>query len=79
MAIVYDRLFKLLDKRDMKISEFRYNKTLSSATLAKLRKNQPVNISVLNTLCECLGCNMGDICEYKPDKEPDYDPDVPFI
>jgi putative transcriptional regulator len=82
MAIVYDRLFKLLDKRDRKISEFRYSKTLSSATIAKLRKNQPVNISVLDTLCKSLGCNLNDICEYIPDKTPssdDNDPDVPFI
>ena len=82
MAIVYDRLFKLLDKRGMKISEFRYNKTLSSATIAKLRKNQPVNISVLDTLCKSLGCNLGDICEYVPDELPssdDFDPDIPFI
>lgn len=82
MAIVYDRLFGLLDKRKMKISEFRYNKVLSSATIAKLRKNQPVNISVLDKLCGKLGCNLNDICEYVPDKFPsndDYDPDVPFI
>ncbi len=81
MAIVYDRLFKLLDKRDRKISEFRYSKTLSSATIAKLRKNQPVNISVLDKLCGNLGCSLGDICEYIPEYLPsndDTDSENPF-
>ena len=83
MPIIYDGLFKLLEKRDMKISEFRYNKTLSSATIAKLRKNQPVNISVLDLLCEKLGCGLDDIAEYRPvqcDIIPDaVEPEEQFI
>lgn len=80
--IKYDKLFSLLRIRDIKGAELIRNNVVSAPTILKLRANKNVNTNVLIKLCDYLGCNLGDICEYVPDKFPsndDYDPDVPFI
>ena len=33
-------------------------------TLTRLRKNEPVSMSVLMSICEYLHCDIGDICEF---------------
>ena len=38
---------------------------ISTGQLDRLRKNQNVNSSTMNTLCEILDCRLEDIAEYK--------------
>ena len=42
---------------------------LSSATRAKINKNEYVAMDVLNRICNQLDCQPGDLFEYIPDKE----------
>ncbi len=37
---------------------------MSSSTINKLRKNQPLNTATLNDLCKILDCQIQDICQY---------------
>ncbi len=46
---------------------------ITPATLAKLSKNQPVNMEILARICKELECNIGDIVDYLPDVEEKND------
>lgn len=59
--IVYTKLWLLLEKHGMKRTDLK--NIISSATLAKLGKNEPVSITVIEKLCTFLNCQPGDIME----------------
>lgn len=44
--------------------DLRIETGMSSATLAKLGKNQIVSMDVLGRICEVLSCDVGDIVSY---------------
>lgn len=46
---------------------------ITPATLAKLSKNQPVNMDILARICKELKCNIGDIVDYLPEAEEKND------
>lgn len=61
--IIYEPLFRTLQKKSMKRTDLL--QYISSSTLAKLGNNQPVNIQILDRLCEVLDCELEDIAKYK--------------
>lgn len=69
MAISYNGLWKLLIDRGMNKTGLRDAVGFSNGTLAKLGKNEPVAITVLERICEVLNCQFGDIIEYVPDSK----------
>jgi DNA-binding Xre family transcriptional regulator len=42
---------------------------LTTNTLAKFSKNEPVSLEIIDRLCEVLNCQPGDIFERVEDKE----------
>ena len=64
MKISYNKLWKLLIDKGMKKVDLREKAGISTASLAKLGKNEPVNLEVLYKVCEALECNLGDIVEF---------------
>lgn len=67
MSVSYNKLWKLLIDRGMNKTALREKTGLSPATIAKLSKNEPVMLDVLERICAALGCDIGDICEYIPE------------
>lgn len=65
--ISYDKLWKLLVDKKLTKTQFRLLVGISTATLAKLSKNQNVTTDTLNTICKGLNCNIADIIEYVED------------
>ena len=63
MAISYKKLWKLLIDRDMKKQDLRLATGISTNSLAKLGKNEPVATEVLVKICHVLKCDIGDIME----------------
>lgn len=59
--IRYYKLFDMLNRREMKISDLR--KILSSATVAKLKKGEYISGEALEKICLFLNCQPGDIME----------------
>lgn len=59
--IVYTKLWLLLEKRGMKRTDLK--KVISSATLAKLGKNEAISSTVIEKICTYLNCQPGDIME----------------
>ena len=63
MAISYNKLWKLLIDNHMKKKDLKDKAELSTATMAKLGKNESVSLDVLVRICKVLNCEIGDIVE----------------
>lgn len=37
-------------------------------TMTKLRRDEPVNLAILDRACAVLGCDIGDVMEFIPDE-----------
>lgn len=59
--LIYTKLWLLLEKRGMKRTDLK--EIMSSATLAKLGKNEPVSSTVIAKICDFLNCQPNDIME----------------
>ncbi len=64
MKISYKKLWKILIDKDMKKKDLQSATGLSSSSIAKLSKNEPVNLEVLYKICDVLKCNIQDIIEF---------------
>ena len=69
MAITYKKLFHLLIDREMMKKELAEQAGISTASIAKLGKNENVNTEILLKICTALKCDVSDIMEVVPDKE----------
>lgn len=69
MAISYNKLWKLLIDKGLKRMQLRDMIGMSNSTLAKLGKNEPVALTVLEKICAALDCNFSDIIEYIPEQD----------
>jgi putative transcriptional regulator len=65
MAISYNGLWKLLIDKNMKKMDLIEMIEISSSTLAKMSKCEPVSMSVLEKICDKLDCDFGDIINYE--------------
>lgn len=63
MHISYKKLWKLLIDRDMRKKDLCEMAGISSASMAKLGKNENINTSILVRICEALHCDISDIME----------------
>ena len=69
MAVIYNKLWKILIDKRMKKIELMEAAGIGTTTLSKLGKNQFVSMEVLVKICKVLDCNIGDIVDYIPDEE----------
>lgn len=67
MKLCYNKLWKMLIDRNMKKYQLREQAHISSNALAKLGRNENINTDILCKICECLKCDIGDICELQND------------
>lgn len=61
----------MLAKRKMSVTELteKVGITMANLSILKNGKAKAVRLSTLNAICKALGCQPGDILEYKEDKE----------
>lgn len=64
MSFSYKKLWKLVIDRDLNKTQLRERVGISSATLAKLSKNEKVSLNAIAKICKALECDIGDIVEY---------------
>lgn len=67
MAYSYNRLWKLMIDKKINKTTLRQEAGITSNAMAKLGKDQPVNIEVLAKICRVLDCTIDDIMEIIPD------------
>ena len=63
LKISYSKLFYILEQKGITKTELRENIKISTATLAKLSKNEPVAMKVIEDICNFLRCQPGDMME----------------
>ena len=66
MAVSYKKLWKLLIDKNLKKKDLRAATGISSASIAKLGKNENVTTDVLVRICNALECELTDIMELEP-------------
>lgn len=69
MSVSYKKLWKLLIDRELKKKDLTNMAGISSATIAKMGRNENINVEVLDKICQALKCSIGDIVESSSDKE----------
>lgn len=68
MSFSYNPLWKILIDRGMTKTQLRLQLGISTATLAKLSKDEYVSMTVLNQICSLLDCRIEDIIEHIPNE-----------
>ena len=65
MQVSYKKLWKLLIDRNITPAELRRRAELSGCTMGKLKRNEPVTITILLKVANELQCDISEICEFK--------------
>ena len=60
MKFSYNKLWKLLIDRGISPADLRKTAGIAPNTMTKLRRNEPVNLSILGRICRELHCDFGD-------------------
>ena len=68
MRISYKKLWKLLIDRDMMKKDLANSAGISTASSAKLGRNENVNTDILLRICTALECDISDILEIVVDE-----------
>ncbi len=63
MTYSYNKLWKLLIDNNMMKKDLMAKANLTSNTMAKMGKNEPVSLDALARICVALKCNIGDILD----------------
>ena len=61
MTYSYNKLWKLLIDNNMMKKDLMAKANITSNTMAKMGKNEPVSLDALARICVALKCNIGDI------------------
>jgi putative transcriptional regulator len=80
MAVVV-KLDDLLHHRRMTLTELaeRIDITLSNLSILKTGKARAIRFSTLEAICGVLGCQPGDLLEFRPDSgTPEIRPSAPL-
>ncbi|MGN8779189.1 helix-turn-helix domain-containing protein [Blautia sp. HCP3S3_C12] len=68
-VISYNKLWKLLIDRGLKRTDLKDMCGISSASIAKLGKNENLTTTVLTKICTGLQCDVSDIMEIVDDEK----------
>ena len=67
MAISYEPLWATLEKLNLNMTDMRKKTGIATATMAKLRKNESLTLSMVDKICNGLHCNSGDVVKITQD------------
>ena len=69
MGYSYNKLWKLMIDKNINKTDLRQQAGITSIAMAKMGKNQPVNIEVLAKICHVLDCGIEEVVEIIDDQE----------
>lgn len=64
LAISYDKLWKLMIDKKINKSQLIQEADITSNAMAKLGKNESVQLETLLKICEVLECGIEDVVEF---------------
>ena len=65
MKYNYDKLWTILEDRNMMKTDLVRAAGISTNAMAKLGKNEDVRLEILAKICEVLKCSLDDIVDFK--------------
>ena len=65
--LYYKPLWHTLINKNIKKLELCQIAGISTATLAKLGKNENINTDIINRICGALDCRVDEVVEYVPE------------
>lgn len=68
MSISYEKLWALTKHRKLNKTQLRDLSGITSATLARLGKDKGISLEALERICKALNCEVGDVLEFKIEK-----------
>lgn len=68
MSVSYNKLFKLLIDKKMKKKELAERASISTSTISKLGRCEPVSVDIIEKICTTLDCTPNDVLEFISDK-----------
>lgn len=71
MKYSYNKLWKILIDKKISKTEMRLETGITTNMLAKMGKNEAVNLDTLVKIASFLNCGIDDIFEFKKDNEGD--------
>jgi DNA-binding Xre family transcriptional regulator len=71
MGISYEPLMHLLIKKGLKKTDLLTMTDITTNTLAKFAKGEPVSLEIIEKLCKALGCQPGDIYVFVEEAKDD--------
>lgn len=69
MSLSYNGLWKLMIDKNLNKVELMKVADISSGTVAKMTKGEPVSMTILMKICDKLDCDIGDLVHYVKDEE----------
>ena len=67
MSISYKKLFHLLIEQDMTTSQLQKKAGFSANDIARLKRNSPVSLETIESICHTMNCGVDDIMDFVPD------------
>lgn len=64
MAVTYEKLWKLLKKRNMKKIEMQRKAGISGNILARMGRNEYISMESVEKVCYILHCGVDDILDF---------------
>lgn len=64
MSLSYNGLWKLMIDKNLNKVELMKVADISSGTVAKMTKGEPVSMTILMKICDKLDCDIGDLVHY---------------
>lgn len=58
MAVSYNKLWKLLVDKKMSKADLRKAADVAPNTMTKLRRDEPVTLTILDKICNVLKCDL---------------------
>ena len=78
MGISYNPLWEMLKEKGISKMEFAKNVEISNATLAKLGKNEPVTLTIIDKICTQYNCKIEDVVQHIPTMHLDVSSKIPL-
>ena len=64
MAVNYKKLWKILIDKNMTKYDLHIKSGISTSTISKMSNEKYVSLEVLESICNVLDCEIGDIVEF---------------
>ena len=65
MGVRYDRLFKLLNEKNMSTRELEKQANFSGNITTRMRRNEYISLESIEKICRTLDCRVHDILEFE--------------